>query len=31
MRVAVRQLFRNPGFALTVIATLALSMGANTR
>ena len=27
---AVRQLRRNPGFTLTVIVTLALSVGANT-
>jgi predicted permease len=30
LRFAVRQLGRNPGFALTVIVTLALSIGANT-
>jgi len=29
-RFGVRQLFRNPGFTLTVIITLALSIGANT-
>ncbi len=30
LRHALRQLRRNPGFALTVIVTLALSIGANT-
>ena len=30
LRFAVRQLWRNPGFAATVILTLALSIGANT-
>jgi predicted permease len=30
LRFAVRQLGRNPGFTLTVIMTLALSIGANT-
>ena len=30
LRFALRQLGRNPGFALTVILTLALSIGANT-
>ena len=30
LRFAVRQLWRNPGFAGTVILTLALSIGANT-
>jgi predicted permease len=30
LRFAVRQLKRNPGFTLTVIVTLALSIGANT-
>jgi predicted permease len=30
LRFAVRQLWRNPGFAVTVILTLALSIGANT-
>ena len=30
VRYGVRQLNRNPGFALTVIGTLALSIGANT-
>src|SRR5216684_1166492 len=30
LRFAARQLRRNPGFALTVIITLALSIGANT-
>ena len=30
VRYGLRQLRRNPGFALTVIATLALSIGANT-
>lgn len=30
LRFAVRQLWRNPGFTLTVILTLALSVGANT-
>src|SRR6202167_6113411 len=30
LKFAVRQLFRNPGFAVTVIFTLALSVGANT-
>ena len=30
LRFAARQLWRNPGFAVTVIITLALSIGANT-
>ena len=30
LKFAVRQLFRNPGFTVTVIFTLALSIGANT-
>jgi len=30
LKFAVRQLARNPGFTLTVIATLALAIGANT-
>ncbi|MGZ4732912.1 MAG: ABC transporter permease [Terriglobales bacterium] len=30
LRLALRQLARNPGFAATVIVTLALSIGANT-
>jgi len=30
LNLAVRQLWRNPGFVLTVILTLALSIGANT-
>jgi predicted permease len=30
LRFAARQLWRNPGFTLTVILTLALSIGANT-
>lgn len=30
LRYAVRQIFRSPGFSLTVILTLALSIGANT-
>ena len=30
LRFAARQLRRNPGFAVTVIITLALSVGANT-
>src|SRR5260370_8050216 len=30
LRFAVRQLGRNPGFTVTVILTLALSIGANT-
>jgi hypothetical protein len=30
LKFAVRQLQRNPGFAVTVILTLALSIGANT-
>src|ERR1700751_215783 len=30
LRFAARQLWRNPGFAATVIVTLALSIGANT-
>ena len=30
LKFAVRQLWRNPGFTLTVIVTLALSIGANT-
>ncbi len=30
LKFAVRQLVRNPGFTLTVIVTLALSIGANT-
>jgi predicted permease len=30
LKFAARQLFRNPGFTLTVIFTLALSIGANT-
>ena len=30
LKFAVRQLLRNPGFTLTVIFTLALSIGANT-
>src|ERR1700722_2978234 len=30
LKYAVRQLFRNPGFTVTVIFTLALSIGANT-
>jgi putative ABC transport system permease protein len=30
LRFAVRQLWRNPGFTVTVVLTLALSVGANT-
>ena len=30
LKIAVRQLTRNPGFSLTVIVTLALAIGANT-
>src|SRR5690349_15738639 len=30
LRFGVRQLWRNPGFTVTVILTLALSIGANT-
>src|ERR1700724_2879756 len=30
LRFAVRKLWRNPGFTVTVILTLALSIGANT-
>jgi hypothetical protein len=30
LRLAARQLWHNPGFTLTVILTLALSIGANT-
>ena len=30
LRFAVRQLWHKPGFTLTVILTLALSIGANT-
>src|SRR5260370_13907629 len=30
LRFAVRQLWRNPGFTVTVMLTLALSIGANT-
>jgi hypothetical protein len=30
LRFGVRQLRRNPGFTVTVIITLALSVGANT-
>src|SRR5258708_38145169 len=30
LRFAARQLWRNPGFAATVVLTLALSIGANT-
>ena len=30
LRFAARQLWRNPGFTVTVIITLALSIGANT-
>src|ERR1700690_4103860 len=30
LRLAIRQLVRNPGFTATVILTLALSIGANT-
>ena len=30
LRLAARQLWRNPGFTLTVVFTLALSIGANT-
>ena len=30
LRFAVRQLWRNPGFTVTVILTLALAIGANT-
>src|SRR2546421_2426611 len=30
LRFAARQLWRNPGFTVTVIITLALSVGANT-
>ena len=30
LRLAMRQLTRNPGFTLTVLFTLALAIGANT-
>src|SRR6266446_10842073 len=30
LRFAARQLWRNPGFTMTVVITLALSIGANT-
>src|ERR1700674_1352240 len=30
LKLAVRQLWRNPGFTVTVVLTLALSIGANT-
>jgi hypothetical protein len=30
LRFAMRQLWRNPGFTVTVIITLALAIGANT-